>query len=157
LGTCWTTAHLGKAEEVAALLGIPPGVTQVAMFPVAHTLGTEFRAADRPRAADITFFDQWGLGAGSVTLDVDITDADPAAVWPQVVAVCAQRGRVTEAEEPNTCGWTAADHVGRFLLRPRVYGGTRLGCTIRFPDGTPREHLLVARAELAQLLRGITN
>jgi nitroreductase len=47
LGSAWTTLHLVHADEVAALLGIPAGVTQGALLPVAHTLGTDFRPAPR--------------------------------------------------------------------------------------------------------------
>ncbi len=48
LGTVWTTAHLSNERAAAELLGIPEGVTQVAMFPVAHTIGFDFKPADRP-------------------------------------------------------------------------------------------------------------
>jgi nitroreductase len=47
LGSCWTTAHLHREAEMAELLGIPAGHTQAGLFPVAYTLGTEFRAAWR--------------------------------------------------------------------------------------------------------------
>jgi len=47
LGSVWTTLHLYREVEVADLLGIPAGHTQVGLFPVAYTLGTDFRAADR--------------------------------------------------------------------------------------------------------------
>jgi nitroreductase len=60
LGSVWTTLHLFKEQEVADLLGIPADVTQVALFPVAHTVGTEFRPATRPPAATITYWDGWG-------------------------------------------------------------------------------------------------
>lgn len=60
LGSVWTTMHLAKEREVAELLGIPAGVTQAALFPVAYTIGTEFRPAARPPAESITFFDKWG-------------------------------------------------------------------------------------------------
>nr|MBA2608728.1 nitroreductase [Actinomycetota bacterium] len=46
--------------EVAALLGIPDGVTQVALFPVAHTIGTDFKPAARPPVEGITYWDTWG-------------------------------------------------------------------------------------------------
>ena len=39
LGSAWTTLHLAKAPEVANLFGIPEGVTQIALFPVAYTVG----------------------------------------------------------------------------------------------------------------------
>ena len=47
-GTCWTTFHLAHEEEAAALLGIPyDDVMQVALIPVAYTIGTDFRPARR--------------------------------------------------------------------------------------------------------------
>ncbi len=60
LGSVWTTQHLFKENEVAALLGIPDGVTQVALFPVAHTIGTDFKPASRPPVEGITYWDTWG-------------------------------------------------------------------------------------------------
>jgi nitroreductase len=59
LGSVWTTMHLFKEQEVAELLGIPPTVTQAALFPVAYTIGTDFRPAARPPAATITYWDTW--------------------------------------------------------------------------------------------------
>lgn len=60
LGAAWTTLHLVKEREAAALLGIPDDVTQVALLPVAHTIGTDFRAAQRPPVEDITSWNTWG-------------------------------------------------------------------------------------------------
>jgi nitroreductase len=60
LGSVWTTLHLFKEAEVAELLGIPDNVTQVALFPVAHTVGTEFKPATRPPVETITYWDAWG-------------------------------------------------------------------------------------------------
>ena len=60
LGSVWTTMHLAKAQEVAKLLGIPSTVTQAALFPVAYTIGTDFRPAVRPPAETITFWNTWG-------------------------------------------------------------------------------------------------
>ena len=60
LGSVWTTMHLFKEKEVAELLGIPATVTQAALFPVAYTIGTDFRPAERPPAETITFWDSWG-------------------------------------------------------------------------------------------------
>ena len=48
LGSVWTTLHLAKEREVAQLLGIPATVTQIALFPVAYTVGTDFKPAKRP-------------------------------------------------------------------------------------------------------------
>ncbi|MGO9154174.1 nitroreductase family protein [Mycobacterium sp.] len=60
LGSVWTTMHLFKEKEVAELLGIPATVTQAALFPVAYTIGTDFRPAQRPPAETITYWDSWG-------------------------------------------------------------------------------------------------
>ncbi len=59
LGTALTTIHLMREKEVAAILGIPDDVTQVALLPLAYTIGDTFKPAARPPAEDITFFDQW--------------------------------------------------------------------------------------------------
>jgi nitroreductase len=60
LGSVWTTMHLAKEQEVAKLLGIPPTATQAALFPVAYTVGTDFRPASRPPAETVTYWDTWG-------------------------------------------------------------------------------------------------
>ena len=65
LGTSWTTLHLVHESEVATLLGIPDDVTQVALFPVAYTIGTEFRPAARRPVEELTYWDTWGLTRGS--------------------------------------------------------------------------------------------
>ncbi|EFC84268.1 nitroreductase family protein [Parafrankia sp. EUN1f] len=59
LGTAWTTLHLAHAGEVAELLGIPPGYTQGALVPVAHTLGTGFRPASREPLETVLHRDRW--------------------------------------------------------------------------------------------------
>lgn len=60
LGSVWTTLHLAREREVAELLGIPDTVTQAALFPVAYTVGTDFKAATRPPADTVTWWDTWG-------------------------------------------------------------------------------------------------
>jgi hypothetical protein len=52
--------HLAKEQEVAKLLDIPETATQAALFPVAYTVGTDFRPAARPPAETITYWDTWG-------------------------------------------------------------------------------------------------
>jgi len=60
LGTSWTTAHLEAEEETAALLGIPfETVTQVALVPVAHTVGADFRPAPRRELDSVLHWDRW--------------------------------------------------------------------------------------------------
>lgn len=57
LGTCWTTLHLlGDGEQqVAEVLGIPSDkYSQGGLFPIAYTKGTDFRAAKRLPAENVT-------------------------------------------------------------------------------------------------------
>ncbi len=63
LGSAWTTLHLAYEQEAAELLGIPPTVTQVALLPVAYTVGTDFKPATRKPADDVTYWDAWGQKA----------------------------------------------------------------------------------------------
>ncbi len=59
LGSTLTTLHLFREAEAAKLLGIPEGVTQVALLPVAYTKGADFKVAVRPAPETITSFDAW--------------------------------------------------------------------------------------------------
>jgi len=59
LGSALTTLHLYREADVAKILGIPDGVTQVALLPVAYTKGTEFRPARRPEPESIVHWDRW--------------------------------------------------------------------------------------------------
>jgi nitroreductase len=99
LGTAWTTAVLNRSDEIADLLGVPDGMTQIAMIPVAWTRGTDFRPAPRLPAREITFLDGWARtwehgpsdppcladGPGTV-VEVDI-DARPEVVWRYVTDI----------------------------------------------------------------------
>jgi nitroreductase len=60
LGSVWTTLHLFKEKEAAALLGIPDDITQVALLPVAYTTGGDFKPAQRPPVESITYWNSWG-------------------------------------------------------------------------------------------------
>ncbi len=57
LGSAWTTGHLNREQEMADLLGIPAGHTQAGLFPVAYTLGTDFRPAWRRPVDEVL---HWG-------------------------------------------------------------------------------------------------
>ena len=59
LGSTLTTLHLLKAAEAAEILGLPDGVQQVAMLPVAYTVGTDFKRAERPGPETITHWNGW--------------------------------------------------------------------------------------------------
>ena len=60
LGCCWTTVHLKHADEAAKLLNIPDTVTQCVLLPVAYYTGTDFKAARRIPATQLTHWDAWG-------------------------------------------------------------------------------------------------
>jgi nitroreductase len=60
LGTVWTTFHLVHEREVADLLGIPyDEVTQVALIPVAYTIGTEFKPGRRKPLDSMLHWNSW--------------------------------------------------------------------------------------------------
>lgn len=59
LGSVLTTLHLREAGRTAQILGIPEDYTQVALLPVAWTVGTDFRPASRPPVESIVSFDSW--------------------------------------------------------------------------------------------------
>jgi nitroreductase len=62
LGTAWTTIHLmfDGEQKAAELLGIPfAKVTQAGMFPIAYTIGTEFKQAKRLPLDPVLHWDQW--------------------------------------------------------------------------------------------------
>jgi len=94
LATAWTTAILNNDEEIREVLGIPEGVTPIALLPVAFSSGGDFASISRRLAEEVTYFDNWGhtweqrdddadraMGEGpGVTVEVDI-DASPAKVW----------------------------------------------------------------------------
>ena len=96
LGSAWTTMHLGKSEEISELLGIPDGVSQVVLLPVAWTIGTDFKPANRRPPSEIIWYDRWGYtkeqvgedkdlisSAPGVTVEIDIA-AQPERVWELV-------------------------------------------------------------------------
>ncbi|SEG86385.1 Nitroreductase [Thermomonospora echinospora] len=60
LGTVITTLHLHHARQAAEILGIPDGVLQIAMLPVAYTKGTGFKAASRRPVNQVAYLDGWG-------------------------------------------------------------------------------------------------
>lgn len=62
LGSTLTTLHLAFEREAGELLGIPEDVLQVALLPVAHTTGGDFRPASRPPAEGVTYWNRWGEG-----------------------------------------------------------------------------------------------
>ena len=60
LGGVWTTHHLDYEREAADVLGIPfDEVTQVALIPVAYTVGTDFKPAKRNPLETVLHWQAW--------------------------------------------------------------------------------------------------
>ncbi|WP_371798157.1 nitroreductase family protein [Streptomyces sp. NBC_01707] len=60
LGTAWTVAHLTYEREMADLLGIPFNNTvQVALTPMAYTIGTDFKPAPRADGGSFSHWNHW--------------------------------------------------------------------------------------------------
>ncbi|HZE65627.1 MAG TPA: nitroreductase family protein [Sporichthyaceae bacterium] len=133
LGTAWTTLHMERAKEAAALLGLPPGITQIALIAVAHTDKDDYAPIKRRPAGEITYFDHWGftdaqipeaerahVGQGrGVNVELDIA-ASPARVW-ELISDIGAPGR----HSPEACGarWTSE-------------GGPAVGATFLGANGT---------------------
>lgn len=83
LGSSITTMHLPFHKFIGDELGIPRQVTQIALLPVAHTIGSDFRAPSRIPAQSLTYWNEWDrprLGASlreafisSLTVDSSIS------------------------------------------------------------------------------------
>ena len=66
LGTCWTTLHLAYEQQAAEILDIPyDRCVQVALIPVAHTIGTDFRPGTREPLDEVLHWDGWKGAAPS--------------------------------------------------------------------------------------------
>ena len=60
LGSTWTTLHLVYEREAAEILGIPyEQVAQACLFPLAYTVGTDFKPGPRESLDQIVHWDQW--------------------------------------------------------------------------------------------------
>lgn len=60
LGSVLTTLHLPRAADAAALLGIPDGVLQAGLIPVAYYTGDDFKPAKRRPVEQVTSWNEWG-------------------------------------------------------------------------------------------------
>lgn len=61
LGTCWATVTTRREREIAEILGIPyDQYTQAGMFPIAYTLGTDFKRAYRKPVAEVLRWNGFG-------------------------------------------------------------------------------------------------
>jgi nitroreductase len=60
LGSTWTTIHVVREAEAAALLGIPDDYTQTGLIPVGYYTGSDFKPAKRYHAHQHISWDSWG-------------------------------------------------------------------------------------------------
>ena len=124
LGSVWTTMHLAKEREVGELLGIPATATQAALFPVAYTIGTDFRPASRPPAEIDHFLEHLGRALmQSYTVRFHI-DAPPRKVWRVLhpkVPPNSPRPRVLEWPTGRMEILNEGDEAGEGLVRTCVF------------------------------------
>lgn len=59
VGAAWTTLHLRYEQEVAALLGLPAGLTQAVLLPIAYYTGDDFKPAQRQPLASCIHWEGW--------------------------------------------------------------------------------------------------
>ena len=60
LGAAWTSVHLRHERAAAEVLGIPyDRYTQGGLFPIAYTIGTDFRPAPRRPLSEIIHWERW--------------------------------------------------------------------------------------------------
>jgi len=61
MGSAWTTIHLHHERAMADALGVPfDQWTQAGLFPVAYTIGTTFKLADRAASDDLVSWNRFG-------------------------------------------------------------------------------------------------
>ncbi len=60
LGSAWTTMTCRREAEVAAVLGVDHSkYTHVGLFPIAYTIGTDFKPAPRLDSTDLIHWNSW--------------------------------------------------------------------------------------------------
>jgi nitroreductase len=60
VGSVLTTLHLPRAKDAAELLGIPDGILQAGLVPVAYYTGNDFKPAKRRPVDEVTSWNEWG-------------------------------------------------------------------------------------------------
>ncbi len=62
LGSVWTTVSVRHEKQIAELLGIPMDqFTQVGLFPIAYTIGTDFKKAWRKPLSEVLSYNKFEL------------------------------------------------------------------------------------------------
>ena len=61
LASAFTTVHAEREAQMAEVLGIPDGVTQAALVPVAHLKEGELHRAGRRPVTEVAYANRWGV------------------------------------------------------------------------------------------------
>lgn len=60
LGSAWTTVASRREKQIAELLGIPHDqYTQVGLFPIAYTIGTDFKKVYRKPVSEVLSYNRF--------------------------------------------------------------------------------------------------
>jgi nitroreductase len=59
IGSALTTLHLAHEREAAELLGVPEGLYQAGLLPVAYFTGDDFRPARRRPVEEVVYWERW--------------------------------------------------------------------------------------------------
>ena len=127
MATAWTTAILNKEDELREVLGIPVGVTPVALLPLAYAKGTEFGAVPRRRAQRDRLRRRLGphLGAPGGR-------RDGLALWARGPV---PRSRWTSTHRPNASGKSSATSVWAPISPRNAWGPSGYPATTRPVSG----------------------
>ena len=69
LGSVWMSVGIRREREVAEILGIPfDRYTQIGRFPIAYTIGTDFKKAWRKPVSEVAQLQQVLMGCPPVPL-----------------------------------------------------------------------------------------
>jgi hypothetical protein len=98
LGSVWTTLHLRHERQAAELLGIPfEAVMQVALIPVAYTVGTDFRPA---APIPWTRWSTGGSGRPAGSRPARPIWALPTAMWQGICDLATEPSRRAPRSRP---------------------------------------------------------
>ena len=87
LGSVWTTFHLMHERAAAEILEIPyEQVMQVALIPVAYTIGTEFKPGRRKPLETMVHWDRWTSRAASAARSLHGGNQFPP--WASLLGPC---------------------------------------------------------------------
>jgi nitroreductase len=119
IGTCWTTMHMPREREAAELLGIPyDTVQQVCLSPLAYTIGTNFKPAQRDEPETYIHWDRWDptkpvpdAWKGFAKTDTSEGDEMEMTDVEQIINVMSRYGRAVDDRDFDALAALLADDV----------------------------------------------